>query len=95
MQAKSAYIAGMNKKRIQYTIRDVPGKVDEALRTYAAREGASLNQAAVDILAKGLGVPASGKQYDDLDHLIGSWVNDPEFDRAIAEMDRIDAEMWE
>lgn len=95
VQAKNAYIEGMKKKRIQYTIRDVPGRVDEALRSYAAEAGTSINQAAVDAIAKGLGVPISGKQYDDLDHLVGSWQEDPQFDEAVAEMDRIDSEMWE
>ena len=28
----------------------------------------------------------------DLDHLIGSWQEDPDFDRAIADFERIDAD---
>ena len=95
MKAKITYIAGMKKRQVQYTIRDVPGRVNAALRIYAAEEGVSLNQAAVDILAKGLGVTGREKVYHDLDHLAGAWVEDPEFDRAIEEMDKIDPEMWE
>ena len=95
MQAKNEYIVGMPRKRLQYTIRDVPGQVNEALRIYAAEEGVSLNQAAVDILAKGLGVTGREEVYHDLDHLAGTWVEDPEFDRAIEEMDKVDPEMWE
>ena len=30
----------------------------------------------------------------DLDDLIGSWREDPEFDRAIADFERIDADAW-
>ena len=94
MQAKNEYIVGMKTKRFQYTIRDVPEQVNEALRIYAAEERISLNQAAVDILAKGLGV--TGREvYHDLDHLAGAWVEDPEFDRAIEGMDKVDPEMWE
>jgi hypothetical protein len=30
----------------------------------------------------------------DLDDLIGTWVDDPEFDKAIEEQDQIDEEKW-
>ena len=31
-------------------------------------------------------------EHTDLDHLIGSWQEDPEFDRAIADFERIDVD---
>ena len=32
--------------------------------------------------------------YDDLDDLIGTWKQDDEFDRAIEEQDKVDADIW-
>ena len=31
-----------------------------------------------------------GGRYSDLDHLAGRWIDDPEFDKAIEEMDVVD-----
>ena len=33
-------------------------------------------------------------RYDDLDDLAGSWVQDLEFDKALAEMDNVDESLW-
>ncbi|MBN1674203.1 MAG: hypothetical protein JXR37_24350 [Kiritimatiellae bacterium] len=82
-------------KRIQYTIRGVSERMDEVLRKHAVREGKSLNSALVDALRKGLGMTAEPPaRYRDLDDLAGTWVEDPEFDRAIAAMDKVDEAMW-
>ena len=35
-----------------------------------------------------------GNDVGDLDDLAGSWVDDPEFDAIIAEMDQVDPELW-
>lgn len=32
--------------------------------------------------------------YHDLDKFAGTWIDDPEFDRAMEEFDRIDEELW-
>ena len=42
----------MKRGNIQYTIRAVPGDVDEALRKNSVREGCSLNNYVVDALRK-------------------------------------------
>jgi plasmid stability protein len=98
MPAQQADNAGMKKQLpthpIQYTIRDIPKRVDDRLRESAAHYGVSLNQAAREALARGLGVNGEPIMHDDLDDLIGTWVNDPAFDKAIKTMDRIDTEMW-
>jgi len=80
--------------KVQYTIRDVPPYVNEALRQKAKTEGKSLNQVAVEALTSGAGLGDKPVKYRDLDHLAGTWVEDPEFDAIIREMDRIDPEMW-
>ena len=64
------------------------------LRERARTEGRSLNSVTVDALARGLGLSDSELRYTDLDDLAGTWVSDPEFDRVVAEMDRIDEELW-
>jgi hypothetical protein len=92
MQAINAYDACM--KNIQYTIRGIARRVDAQIRERASREGKSLNETVLEVLKAGLGLTDSGVRYTDLDDLAGTWVQDPEFDRAIREMDRVDPELW-
>ena len=68
--------------------------VDRALRRRARQESKSLNTVAVEALARGLELDAKPVQHTDLDGLIGSWQEDPAFDRAVAEFERIDAVAW-
>jgi plasmid stability protein len=63
----------------QLTIRAVPRRVGARLRERARQEGRSLTTAA---------------RFTDLDDLAGTWVDDPVFDRAIAEMDVVDRDLW-
>lgn len=85
----------MKKKHsIQYTIRRIPPRLDEALRRKARREGKSLNEAAIEALASGAGVSEQPKTHHDLDFLIGTWIEDKEFDEAIAAQDTIDPDLW-
>lgn len=79
---------------MQYTIRGVPAEVDAALRQRARREARSLNAVVVDALARGLALDAVPAKHTDLDHLIGSWQDDPAFDRAVAEFEHVDDESW-
>jgi hypothetical protein len=95
VHARHAYYAGIMKKPLkQYTIRQVPERVDLRLREAAATYGTSINSAALQALSQGLGVAATPVVHHDLDDLIGSWVSDPECDQALAEMDRVDPELW-
>lgn len=68
-----------------------PKRLDEIARRIARREGKSPNEMLMAALRKGLGMTEHSVRYSDLDDLVGTWVHDPEFDRA---MDRIDAELW-
>ena len=81
-------------KNIQYTVRGIPERIDEVLRKRAVREGTSLTAEVLDALAKGLGMYAQPTRYDDLDDLAGTWVHDPEFDRAIEQMDSVDKDLF-
>ena len=53
-----------------------------------------LTESLLDVMEKGLGLADQPARYHDLDELAGKWVEDPEFDRAIEEMDEIDPELW-
>lgn len=92
MQALLAYIACMDAK--QYTIRAVPSSVDSALRHRAKAEGKSLNAVAIEALERGLELEAKPQVHTDLDHLIGTWQEDPEFDRAMKDFERVDEDLW-
>lgn len=78
----------------QYTIRRVPPRVDQELRRKAHEERRSLNETVLRALERGLGLTAEEPRYHDLDDLAGTWVDDPEFDRAIEAMDQVDPELW-
>ncbi len=56
-----------------------------SIRQRARREAKSLDAVVIDALARGLALDAAPARHADLDHLIGSWQDDPEFDRAVAE----------
>ncbi|MDZ4288980.1 MAG: hypothetical protein U0984_13520 [Prosthecobacter sp.] len=92
MPASVAYIACIMKA--QYTIRAVPPAIDRALRRRAKQEAKSLNAVAVEALARGLELDAKPVEHTDLDALVGSWQEDQGFDRAMADFERIDEEVW-
>jgi predicted transcriptional regulator len=79
---------------MQMTIRRIPEKVKRKLSEVARTQAKSLNQVALEALERGLGVADEPVEYHDLDDLAGTWVEDPEFDRVVAEMDRPDSELW-
>lgn len=81
-------------KSNQYTIRAVPPQVDARLRGIAKKTGRSLNEVAVETLARGAGLADEPVRYHDLDGLIGAWQEDPEFDAAVAAQRRIDPDLW-
>lgn len=79
-------------KSNQYTIRQVPPHLDEALRRKAKRKGLSLNQVLLDSLAESVGEEAT--RYHDLDNLAGTWKTDKAFDDAMKAFDKIDPNDW-
>ena len=79
---------------IQYTLRNVPPVVDRTLRRQAAKLAKSLNEVALEALARGAGVEREAKQQHDLDFLFGSWVEDPAVDQALADQRSIDEDLW-
>lgn len=80
---------------MQYTIRSIPEAVDRAVRDRATREARSINAVVVEALARGLDLNAAPAVHSDLDYLIGTWQEDPVFDLAIADFERVDDDAWE
>jgi hypothetical protein len=96
MPAFLSEIACMKVKApIQYTLRQVPPALDEALRRKSRQDGKSINQTAIEILRSGLALKGDAIKYRDLDFIAGSWVEDPGFDEAIKSQDRVDPKLWE
>jgi hypothetical protein len=79
---------------MQYTIRNVPDRLDAALRTSARQKGKSLNEVTLENLTLGAGISGYHRQQRDLSDIAGSWREDPAFETAIADQDLIDADLW-
>lgn len=79
---------------MQYTLRNIPARLDDALREKARAENKSLNQVAVEALMVSLGVAGRAVKQRDLGDIAGSWEADPEVDRALADQRRVDPELW-
>ena len=77
------------------TIRDVPAELAERLNDEKRVRGRSLNQTVLELLAQALGV-TSGRRSNGLGELAGTWSPEEHevFERAIAESERIDEELW-
>jgi plasmid stability protein len=80
---------------MQYTIRNVPHRLDAALRRAARERGKSLNEVAIDALARGAGIIGERVRQRDLSGIVGTWREDPAFERALADQDTVDDEMWQ
>jgi hypothetical protein len=76
------------------TLSNLPAEVDAELRRKSSAEGKSVDQIAMDALRAGLGLTEPLVRRRDLSDLAGKWVEDPEFDKIMAEQDQIDPEMW-
>ena len=61
---------------------------------YAEKESKSLNQALLDMLSAGLGFFGKHERNEPLMELAGTWREDPEADKALAEMRTIDEDLW-
>ena len=79
---------------MQYTIRGIPGYLDSGIRMYAEKESKRSNQALLDMLSAGLGFFGKDERNEPLMELGGTWREDPEADKALAEMRTIDEDLW-
>ncbi len=79
---------------MQYTIRKVPVSLNIALRQRAREQGKSLNEVAIEALARGTGTTGHPSRQRDLRDVAGTWRKDRAFDRAVAVQDTVDEELW-
>jgi len=79
---------------MQYTIRGIPPIVDNALRQRARAAGKSLNETAVDALSEGAGVAGARRKRRSLRDIAGTWTAEKAVESALADQDRVDAELW-
>ena len=80
---------------MQYTIRNVPSQLDQALRQRAQDEAKSLNEVTIEALLSGTGLAGEPVRRLDLGDIVGTWVDDPEIDEALADQRQIDPELWQ
>jgi hypothetical protein len=77
---------------------NVPDHIERALRERARAEQKSLDQAAFDAMARGLGVPPTAScepiKYRDLSDIAGTGGIDDEMEAVFWEHRRIDPEIW-
>jgi len=79
---------------MQYTIRNIPKKLDQAIRAKAKAEGKSVNRVAIESLAAGVGVPLNGSAKRDLSFFKPSEEDARAIEEAHAYFDRVDTEKW-
>lgn len=72
-------------------LQNLPPDVEAELRRRATATGQSIEQVVVELIQIGL---SSGELDENLQAVIGTWVDDPEFEAAIAEFERVDPEAW-
>ena len=60
----------------------------------AQEQGKSLNEIAIEALARGAGISGERTRKRDLSDIVGTWQNDPAFDEAIAAQDTVDEDLW-
>lgn len=80
------------------TLRGIDERIAAALKEKARKEGTSVNALMLQVIKASLGIEKKkrGEEYDNLDHLTGTWsIKDAaEFERATAVFETVDEEMW-
>ena len=79
---------------MQYTLRQVPLALDEALRRRAKVEGTSLNGMVLRMLARALGLDGEQEPRRSLSDIGGTWHRDAACEHALADQDRVDEDLW-
>jgi hypothetical protein len=87
------------------TLRKLPPRVAEAVRKRAAEQKTSLNRAVIGLLEESASIAAGSasaagatkEERHELDALCGAWSPSEarNFDRALADLRRLDPDLWE
>ncbi len=83
-----------SRQKLQYTIRNIPPAIDRALRQNATRTRRSLNEVALEALAKSANVEGEMRKHRDLDQFFGSWIQDDAIEIALSEQRVVDRKLW-
>ncbi|MCD8481744.1 MAG: hypothetical protein LR015_03100 [Verrucomicrobia bacterium] len=82
-------------KRIQYTVRDIPVELDQALRERMRADNVSFEHGFARDVKRGCGL-GDEVMNRDFDDLAGKWVRDKDCDTALDKMRAtIDPELWQ
>jgi hypothetical protein len=73
---------------VRYTLRGISPELKARLHAAARATGRDVNQVIIDALTTAYGAAEVGNT--DLDRFGGTWVEDAEFDRAVASFREID-----
>ena len=85
------------------TLRNIPKKIERAIKDRARVKRLSMNQAVVDLLEERIntlstapGPAGKPRVYKDLQHLAGTWTDEEadEFMKLLKEQRQIEPEMW-
>jgi hypothetical protein len=79
---------------MQFTLRNVPVPLDQALRERAERQGKSLNEVTIDALLEAFGLTREPVKRRDLSDVRGTWRDDPAVDEALRDQRRVDPDLW-
>jgi len=79
---------------MQYTLRNIPKGLDEALRRRASDEGKSLNQITIEALLRAFGLVSEARAQRSLRDVAGTWQSDPAVEGALADQRSIDEDLW-
>ncbi len=80
---------------IQYTLRSIPSRLDQRLRSRAARNGKSLNALVIETLSRAEGLDGPKQAHADLDWFVGGKKLDSGmFDEILREQRAIDPTLW-
>ena len=77
------------------TVRNIPADLARAIEREKRRRGVSLNQTAIDLLRRALGLEEAERS-NGLAALAGGWSAEDlaRFEAAVTDFERVDEELW-
>lgn len=79
---------------MQYTLRNIPRQLDQALRRRAREQGKTLTEVAIEAMADGVGLKGQRRRRRSVRDLVGARAPDPELRATLDDQRRIDPELW-
>ena len=79
---------------MQYTIRNIPKVLDQALRRRARQHNKTLNEVVIEAMASGLGVQQAPAKRRSVREIFSGQSKDGDLEAALADQRRIDPELW-